>query len=66
MPIIPDYLAYELPAKPKQPIEYIVVTIREKQGKVLLHTFDHHEAQKLATKIRAAGGAVTVFRSTKL
>jgi len=53
-------------AKPKQPIEYIVVAIRENQGKVLLHTFDHYEAQKLATKIRAAGGSVTVFRSTKL
>jgi len=51
-------------AKPKQPIEYIVVS--DTNSRVLLSTENRYEAQKLATKIRAAGGSVTVFRSTKL
>lgn len=43
---------------------YIVVS--DTNSKVLLSTENHYEAQKLATKIRNAGGSVTVFRSTKL
>lgn len=48
----------------KQPVEYILVS--DNKSEVLLSTESQDEAQKLATKIRAAGGAVTIFMSTKL
>lgn len=51
-------------SKIKLPTEYIVVTDRD--SKVILSTQDHYEAVRLANKIRAAGGEVTIFKSTKL
>jgi len=43
--------------------EYIVVA--DKTSKVLLSTGDWYEAVKYANSIRAGGGSVTIFKSTK-
>lgn len=44
--------------------EYIVVS--DKNGKVLFSSQSWGACRMFATKIRAAGGQVTIFKSTKL
>jgi len=54
----------EQQVKEKETYEYIVVS--DTKSEVIHSTTDRFEAEKLANKIRSAGGQVTVFRSTKL
>lgn len=44
--------------------EYVVIS--DKNSKVLLSSTDRYACMIFANKVRAAGGAVTVFKSTKL
>ena len=44
-------------------MEYLVVS--DTNSKILLSTVDWYEAERLAHKIRNAGGQCTIFKSTK-
>jgi hypothetical protein len=66
-----NYFPPDFPVPPIKPsdtvekdVEYLVVSDIS-PSKVILSTPDYKEAKKLASRIRAAGGSVTLFKSLK-
>lgn len=60
---MPDPLPYQ-EAREAAAKEYLLVT--DKTSEVLMTSPDRHEVQKLANKIRRAGGEVTIFKALNL